>query len=81
MNAELEVTRLLRDSGAVLIRENNHEVYRLPNGKNFVKAKTGSDHRGALNSLSDLRRTLGVERPANEQPPLETPAPTHAGEN
>ena len=60
MNPAIEVDRLLEESGAVLVRQNKHYVYRLPNGRSFVKSKTPSDHRGAHNSLQDLRRMLGV---------------------
>lgn len=55
------VTQLLRECGAVLKRRRKHEVYELPNGKNFVRASTPSDRRADLNSLSDLKRQLGVE--------------------
>ena len=70
MNAETEIERLLEESGAVLVRQNKHLVYRLPNGQNFVAAKTSSDpDRAAKNSLSELRRALGVPRIAlNHEP-------------
>lgn len=72
MNAELELDRLLKER-AVLVRQNKHLVYRLPNGQNFVVAKTSSDPvRAARNSLSDLRRALGIERGnhgGKEEPP------------
>ena len=65
MNAQHEIDRLLDESGAVLVRQNKHLVYRLPNGLNFVAAKTSSDpERAAKNSLSALRRALGVLRAA-----------------
>jgi hypothetical protein len=68
MNAANEVNRLLKDYNAVLVRQNKHLVYRLPNGQNFVVAKTSSDpDRAAKNNLSDLRRALGI--------PRETPKP------
>ncbi len=62
MNAGIEVERMLEQSGAVLARQNKHLVYRLPNGRTFTRHKTPSDHRAALNELSDLRRALGVVR-------------------
>lgn len=72
MNAELELDRLLKER-AVLVRQNKHLVYRLPNGQSFVVAKTSSDPvRAARNSLSDLRRALGIERGnhrGKEEPP------------
>jgi hypothetical protein len=70
MNAQQEIERLLEESGAVLVRQNKHLVYRLPNGKNFVAAKTSSDpDRAAKNSLSDLRRALGAARTVTKQEP------------
>ena len=66
MNAAHEVDRLLSEHQAVLVRQNKHLVYRLPNGQNFVMAKTTSDPaRAAKNNLTDLRRLLGIRR---EQP-------------
>ena len=63
MNAQHEIDRLLDESGAVLVRQNNHLVYRLPNGRNFVAPKTSSDpERAARNGLSELRRALGIVR-------------------
>jgi hypothetical protein len=90
MNATMEVDRLLEQSGAVLVRHKKHLVYRLPNGNNFVAAKTTSDPaRAAKNNLSTLRNALGVPREESERPkedtmqqqcparlsPLESPAP------
>ncbi len=61
MDAAVEVSRLLNESGAVLVRQNKHLVYRLPNGQTFVAAKTSSDPaRAAKNNLCELRRALGV---------------------
>lgn len=65
MNAQDQVERLLAESGSLLIRQNKHLVYRLPNGRNFVAAKTPSDPaRAAQNNLHDLRRALGLPRRA-----------------
>ena len=62
MDAEREVNQLLKESGAVLLRDSKHEVWRLPNGRKFTRAKTMSDaYRGSLNSLAELRKALGVE--------------------
>lgn len=60
MTARDKVTKLLNDVGAVLKRQRNHEVWQLPNGKNFVRAKTPSDSHGDDNNLSDLKRELGI---------------------
>lgn len=86
MNAQQEIDRLLSQSGAVLIRQNKHLVYRLPNGKNFVAAKTSSDpDRAAKNSLSELRRALGAPRTTARQEPaiMKEPQQTvhHSGQN
>jgi hypothetical protein len=59
------VDRLLEEHGAVLVRQNKHLVYKLPNGNTFTRNKTPQDRRGPLNELSDLRHALGVVR---EQP-------------
>ena len=79
MNAQHEIDRLLAASGAVLVRQNKHLIYRLPNGQNFVAAKTSSDpDRAAKNSLSDLRRALGAQRrsAAQETTVMEQPQET-----
>jgi hypothetical protein len=82
MNAAIEVSRLLNASGAVLVRQNNHLVFRLPNGQNFVEAKTpGDPARAAKNNLSQLRRALGpirdAPKPKGEKPymPIQETAP------
>lgn len=61
MGAAQQVEDLLRESGAVLLRDRKHLVYRLPNGQKFTRSKTPSDRRAAHNDLSDLRRALGLE--------------------
>ena len=63
MNASAEVSRLLEQSGAVLVRHKKHLVYQLPNGRMFTRYKSPSDHRAPLNELSDLRRALATDRP------------------
>lgn len=60
--AQREVLDLIRDRGGVLVRTTKHIVYRFPNGQIFSLAKTPSDHRGWLNTLSDLRRALQIQR-------------------
>ena len=61
MDAHAEADRLLKESGAVLIRNHKHEVWQLPNGKKFVRAKTPSDKDSARNNLSDLKHALGIQ--------------------
>jgi hypothetical protein len=73
MNASVEVSRLLEESGAVLVRRKKHLVYRLPNGQNFISPKTPSDHRNAVNQLSNLRRALAME-PASSNQTQQPPA-------
>jgi hypothetical protein len=70
VNPETEVSRLLAEAGAVLVRQNKHLVYRLPNGNMFTRNKTPSDHRTPLNELSDLRRALGIVRTPKEKEPI-----------
>lgn len=66
MNPEIELQQLLREHNAVLIRQKNHLVYRLPNGQNFVTAKTpGDPDIAARNNVHHLRRVLGIERKSN----------------
>lgn len=60
MDPNVEIERLLQERGAVLVRQGNHNVYKLPNGKMFTRAKTPSDVRSAHNSLRDLRHCLGI---------------------
>jgi hypothetical protein len=67
-NPEVEVDRLLRESGAVLARNKKHEVWKIPGGKTFVKASTPSDRRATANQLSDLRKVLEVEDPERGKP-------------
>jgi hypothetical protein len=57
-----ELDKLLAEHGAVLVRQGKHMVYKLPNNKVFVKAKTPSDRRSELNQLSDLRKLLGLKK-------------------
>jgi len=67
MNASAEVSRLLNESGAVLVRQKKHLVYQLPNGRTFTRYKSPGDHRTPLNELSDLRRALADQPGASEQ--------------
>lgn len=57
----VEVSRLLKEHRAVLVRTKRHQVYRFPNGRVFTMASTPSDFRAAANQLTDLRRTLGID--------------------
>ena len=42
----------------MLVRDKNHLRFRLANGKMLTLAKTPSDHRAILNSISQLRRLI-----------------------
>lgn len=68
MDARSEATRILEQNGAILKRDKKHEVWQLPNGKQFVRASTPSDIRSDQNSLADLKRMLRQNGPIN--PPL-----------
>lgn len=52
----------LKRAGAVLVRQKNHQIWRLPNGRNYVISQTPSDGRAVKNQLSVLRRLLGAGR-------------------
>lgn len=62
-----QISELLYTAGAHLIRKNSHQVYRFPNGRNFVTAATPSDRRASRNSLADLRRILEAQSAAVEE--------------
>jgi hypothetical protein len=51
---------ILKEHGAVLARERKHRVWKLPDGRTFVMAKTASDRYTWRNNLSDLRNFLGI---------------------
>ena len=56
------VDSLLKEHGATLKRSKNHEVWELPNGSSFTRALTPGDIRSDDNSLSTLRRALGITK-------------------
>ena len=62
-SADLEVKRLLKENGAVLIRHRKHLIYKLSSGAIFVQANTPSDVRSDENNLRDLRKLLGNAPP------------------
>jgi hypothetical protein len=49
---------LLKTIGAQLIRQKNHEVWRLPNGRTVVLAKTTSDRNCDKQQLRIIRREM-----------------------
>ncbi len=42
------------------MRSKKHLIYRLASGKTLAVPKTGSDWRGTLNAISDLRKLMGA---------------------
>lgn len=60
VNPDTEITRLLREHGAILARTKRHMVYKFPDGRTFTMASTPSDFRAANNQLRDLKHTLGL---------------------
>lgn len=62
MKYDEQIETLLKASGAILARQHKHLVYKLPNGKTFVKTNKLGDVRASRNALSDLRKLLGVKR-------------------
>lgn len=61
MDAAKRIDELLKQDGAVLVRQRKHLVYRLSNNRTFITAKTHSDIHGPQNSLRDLSELLGME--------------------
>ncbi len=85
------VERLIRQHGGELIRQRRHQIWRFPDGWQFVRAGTPSDHRALYNQLADVRRLLNLStppkaatqrpkprsaRPGRQTPPSITPANT-----
>lgn len=68
MTVTEEIETLLKEYGAVLERQHKHPVWRLPDGRIFVAASTPGDRRWERNSLSDLRKLLGVKRVTRKNP-------------
>ena len=52
----------LKRAGAVLVRQKNHQIWRLPNGRNYVMAQTPSDRRAERNQVAALRKLLGKNK-------------------
>ena len=57
----MTITEELKRIGAVLIRQKRHQVWRLPDGRNYVMAKTPSDWRAQQKQISALRRMLAAK--------------------
>ena len=52
-----EVRDWLRDHGAVFVRRNKHQIWRLRNGWQVTMPVTASDARAWRNALAFLKRT------------------------
>ena len=57
----MTITDELKRIGAVLIRQKRHQVWRLPDGRNYVMAQTPSDWRAQQKQISVLRRMLATK--------------------
>lgn len=55
-----KVEELLKESGAVLARSRKHQIWKLPNGKTFVRANTPSCRYEEKRSYNELRNLLGL---------------------
>lgn len=53
-----KIIKGLKKCGAELLRQRNHQVWRLPTGENFVISASTSDIRAEKNNLSVLRKKL-----------------------
>ncbi|MFT4111322.1 hypothetical protein [Silvibacterium sp.] len=65
---EKQISELLDRAGATVLRRKGHIVYRLSDGRRFVRPKTPSDWRASRNALSDLRRLLLEQSPPSIDP-------------
>ena len=54
----MTIQQQLKRAGAVLVRQRKHQIWRLPDGRNFVMAATPSDGRATANQVQQLRRML-----------------------
>jgi hypothetical protein len=79
MDPRSQATRILNSIGAVLVRKRKHEVWRLPDGKNWVRSSTPSDCHSDLNNLSQLKRTTGLEEQIHKNPDRQAKKP-HGGD-
>jgi hypothetical protein len=50
----------LDKANAILVRQDKHEIWRLPNGQQLAIATTSTSNRGELNAISELRRRLSI---------------------
>ena len=57
-----EVLTILHNTGATLVRQKRHQIFRFPDGRIWVVPKTPSDTHAWRNNLSDLRRKLDLRK-------------------
>lgn len=70
MKIDRTLKSLLDESGAVLIRDNNHLVFRIPGASQlFVIGTTPSDRRANQNNICRLKRILRQGKEQNESNP------------
>lgn len=60
-NPRQKATSLLKTLGAILVRKRKHEIWRLPDGRNWVRASTPSDSHSDANNFAQLKNLVGVE--------------------
>ncbi len=68
---EKRTQEILRSVGAELVRQSRHAIYKLPDGRGFVQAKTPSDWRASRKSLASLRRVVNTA--TERSPQLHSP--------
>lgn len=61
MDARVEVERLLKVHGGVLIRHKKHRIWKLSSGKKWTTPSTPSDRNAWQNNLGELRLMLGLK--------------------
>lgn len=57
---EVEISRILKQHRAALVRTKRHNVWKFPDGRIFTTAQSPSDFRASNNQLRDLKRLLGL---------------------
>jgi hypothetical protein len=62
MKKDRDITQQLKQCGAVLLRQRTHEVWRLPNGRRFVRSVSPSDRYAFRNQERELSKLLEQSR-------------------
>jgi len=60
-----EITTLLRERGAKIVRTTRHEVWRLPDGRAWTVPTTPKNEVHWKTNLCDLKRFLGISKAAH----------------